>query len=214
MELFRPGGLELTNKAAELIGLAAGDKVLDIGCGLGTSLCFLRDKFNIEAYGLDINPNTVLKAGVRLGTDRVECGDAEDLPYDATSFNAVFVECVLTLCENPGKVLSEAYRVLVDGGHLVISSLDGANELCANGRIGRGALQSELKKLGFEILYLSDEGRSLRQFMAEIIFKYDSMQNYIEEANKKLGGSILNCDVPIKNTGYALVIAKKSELNL
>jgi len=209
MEVLRPGGLALTQKAADIIGLSRGDRVLDVGCGLGSSLCFLQGKYNIDAFGVDINPELVNKATARVCEKRVFCADACDLPFEDESFDAVFMECVLSLTSDPEKALSEAERVLHTGGHLVISSLDGASVLLENGRIGREELVTELKQLGFDTISLFDETAALRQFVAEIIFDYDSLENYIIRANALLGADVLNCDVPKNNTGYILLIAKK-----
>lgn len=209
MEIFRPGGLTLTQNASDIIGLCPGDSVLDIGCGLGTSLCFLRDKYNIEAFGVDIHHEAVEKAKINLGSDHVFCADAEELPFEDATFDAAFMECVLSLLNTPEKALAEAYRVLKTGGYLVISSLDGADKLLENGRIGRGALLEKLDELGFELVTEYDETSELRRFVAEIIFEYDSIENYIETANHELGGSVLNCNVPVKGTGYILLIATK-----
>ena len=212
MELFRPGGLTLTQKAADVIGLVPGDRVLDIGCGLGTSLNFLREKYNIEAFGVDLHPEVAEKAKAHLGADNVFCADACALPFEDSGFDAVFMECVLSLVKTPEKALAEAYRVLKPGGHLVISSLVGGDKMFDNGRIGRGALLEKLGEFGFDVLNVSDETSALRRFVAEIIFEYDSIENYIETANHELGGSVLNCDVPIKGTGYVLIIARKEYL--
>ena len=210
MELFRPGGLSLTQKAADVIGFVPGDRVLDIGCGLGSSLCFLRDKYNIEAFGVDLHPEVAEKAKASLGTDNVFCADACALPFEDGSFDAVLMECVLTLIDDPEKALLEGFRVLKPGGHLVISSLDGADKLLDNGRIGRGALLEKLEEFGFDVVSVNDETSALRRFVAEIIFEYDSIENYIEAANHELGGSVLSCEVPIKGTGYVLIIARKN----
>ena len=209
MEIFRPGGLRLTDKAAEFVKLRPGDRVLDVGCGLGTSLKFLRDEYKLDTYGLDINSQVVLKAKKLLDNDNICCASAESLPYEDDLFHAVFMECVLSLTENPEKVLLEALRVLRPEAYIIITTLDGAEELLKDGRIGKNALVNKLKELGFEIALVSDESAELRQFIAEIIFKYDSLQKYIDYARRELGGAVLSCDVPLKGTGYSLVIAKK-----
>ena len=210
MSLFRPGGLELTKKAADFIGLKNGDRVLDIGCGLGGSLIFLRDSYGIVPFGADIEPATAEKAKAALGTDCVICADACRLPFDEESFDAIFMECVLTLIPEPVKALREAKRVLSPGGFLVISALEGGKgSLVEEGRICRAELERFLEGMGFELCASFDETASLRDFVAEIIFRYDSIARYIEAANAELGGSVLLCGVPPKGTGYMLMLAKK-----
>ena len=209
MKLFRPGGLMLTEKAAALIKFSPGDRVLDVGCGFGTSLKFIRDKYSIDPYGVDINPQVVLKASELLESDNIYCYGAERLPFENSLFHAVFMECVLSLTSCPEKALQEAVRVLMPEGHLIISTLDGADELLEDGRIGKAALLNKLNELGLKIVLVSDESYELRQFIAEIIFNYDSVENYIEYAKRELGDAVLTCDVPLKGTGYSLVIAKK-----
>ena len=212
MDVFRPGGLELTDKAADFIKLKPGERVLDIGYGLGTSLRFLRDKYNIDAFGVDINPSTILRAGECLDNTQLYCADACDLPFGDGFFDAVFMECVLTLTHSAEKALEEAARVVVAGGYLVIASIDGAETLLEQGRIGRAALCSALNELGFDVVLLSDESAALRSFVAEAIFVYDSLENYIRAASAELGGAVLSCDVPIKGSGYILLIARKKSV--
>lgn len=208
MDTFRPGGLELTDKAAKLVCFGSGDKVLDMGCGFGTSLLFLREKYNIDPYGIDINKNAVEKSKALIGENSVFCNGASDVPFLDCIFKAVYIECVLSLCNDPIAVLKEAKRVLSPGGYLVISTLDGAEVLVENGRIGREQLLSVLEDLGFEVTDFFDETAALRQFVAEAIFRYDSIENYIAYANRKMCGAVLNCNVPIKGTGYILIVAR------
>ncbi len=213
MECFRPGGLELTQKALDKIELSVGDRVLDIGCGLGTSLEYIRDKYKAEVYGVDVQPIAVQKAAERLGTERVLCADARELSFCDNNFQLVLMECVLTLIPEPEKALQEALRVLVPGGVLVITALTGQCEgsICQQGRMDLDILGQKLKALDAEIVFRSDETALLKQFIAEMIFQFDSLENYIAQANQSLGGSILNCSVQIKGTGYTLLIIKKAQ---
>ena len=70
MDVFRPGGLELTKKAIYALELEPGAKVLDIGCGLGATLSCLSEEFSADVYGLDSAPAAVKKAGARIGKER------------------------------------------------------------------------------------------------------------------------------------------------
>ena len=49
--------------------------------------CLLRDKYNIEAFGVDIHHEAVEKAKINLGSDHVFCADAEELPFEDATFD-------------------------------------------------------------------------------------------------------------------------------
>lgn len=214
MDVFRPGGLELTKKAIYALGLEPGAKVLDIGCGLGATLSYLSEQFSADVYGLDSAPAAVKKAGECLGKERVLCADAACLPFADDSFQLVLMECVLTVIQEPEKALQEACRVLAPGGGIVISGLTGpeCDRLCHQGRMDVSTLRRVLNTLNMYDINVSDETAILRRFVAEIIFEFDSIENYLAHADAKLGGSVLCCNMPMKGTGYALVTAKKAKV--
>lgn len=88
--------------------------VLDIGAGDGliTSL--------LNCVGVDDNEEAV-KLAKKKGVD-VRLGTAYALPFDDGMFSAVFMGDVIEHLETPDKALSEARRVLRDGGVLYITT--------------------------------------------------------------------------------------------
>ena len=207
MEEFRPGGLELTDRAAELMGLKPGDRVLDIGCGLGDSLEHLRRSLGIVPRGVDISPETVALAG----RDYITLGDAHELPFPDGCFDGVLLECVLSLLEEPEGALRQAARVLRPGGALAISALsagDGA-ALRDRGRIDFDRLSRLLRERGFTLTALEDHSAALRQLVAQAIFRYGSLEEYARQARSRLRSGVLDCSVPPRGTGYMLLTARK-----
>ena len=55
---------------------------------------------------------------------RAQVADVEELPFRASSFDAVLVFHTLTYAEHPQRALEECARTLRPGGRLVILSLD------------------------------------------------------------------------------------------
>lgn len=207
MTEFRPGGLELTGRAAALAGLVAGDAVLDVGCGLGTSLEYLRESLGVLPRGVDISEEAVRRAGRSYITQ----GDACRLPFGDGSFDAVLMECVLTLTAEPERALSEAARVLREGGRLILGTLSvhGAAALMDSGRADVDRLEAELARTGLRLLHTEDRSDCLRRFVGELIFRYGSLEAYMDIAGRELAGSTAGCGRLPKDTGYTLLIAQK-----
>ena len=93
--------------------------LLDIGCGTGYTLMELK-KRGWKTYGIEIEKKMVEKAK-SLGLDQVKEGDAVKLPWSQNKFDAVLMLDVLEHVREEEKALAEAYRVLKQGGILILN---------------------------------------------------------------------------------------------
>ena len=86
-------------------------RVLDVGCGDGTLMEFLKDNNKIDIRGIEISKNNVQKC-IGKGLTVIE-GDAEkDLgQFPDGSFDFVILSQTLQAFLNPEKVISELLRV-------------------------------------------------------------------------------------------------------
>ena len=133
-ESFHPGGLGLTERLGECLGLTEGMGVLDIASGRGTSALFLAERFGCQVTGVDLGAANVeaarAEARIRKLDQRVrfEPGDAERLPFDDGAFDAVICECAFCLFPDKPTATREIARVLARGGQLGLADLvrDGA----------------------------------------------------------------------------------------
>ena len=108
-----PGGAELTLRLLALGNLAPGMRVLDAGCGCGDTTALLL-RLGYDAYGVDQN------GGDAPGVLRL---DATRLPEADGSFDAVLLECCLSVADFPAEIVAECARVLRPGGFLLCSDL-------------------------------------------------------------------------------------------
>lgn len=194
---LHPGGIKLTIDAAAQAGLSAGDKVLDIGCGTGASLAVLADRLGIIPYGLDISDRIIEAARSIHPGIRFECCGAYTLPFDNGFFDAVMLECVLTLLDDPEAALAEAVRVLRPGGRLLLSTLvstrAGHFEICRDGLADPAALICCLNDMGMTLLCSDDHKKELTDYMIETIMEYGSLDDRIASETARTGASVFKC---------------------
>jgi demethylmenaquinone methyltransferase/2-methoxy-6-polyprenyl-1,4-benzoquinol methylase len=98
---------------------AAGERILDIAAGTGTSSAALQ-KHGARVVALDFSPGMVAEGRRRHKKIEFIEGDAEKLPFGDNEFDAVTISFGLRNIANPKAALSEMYRVLKPGGRLVI----------------------------------------------------------------------------------------------
>ncbi|ODT85920.1 class I SAM-dependent methyltransferase [Phenylobacterium sp. SCN 70-31] len=111
----------MMKQRAKIVPQAHG-RVLELGIGMGLNLAFYDPGKVSEVIGVDPAPE--LRAVARAAPRdpalnvRVDDGTAENLPFEAASFDCVV--CTFTLCsvQAPARALAEARRVLKPDGRL------------------------------------------------------------------------------------------------
>lgn len=143
---FPDDGPAYAAAVAEL-GLRAGDRVLDAGCGTGRALPPLRAAVGRSGVvaGADLTP-AMLEAAVRAGRDRdglLLLADVAALPLRSESLDAVFAAGLIAHLPQPDDNLRELARVVRPGGTLALFHPIGRAALAA--RQGRQITPDDLR---------------------------------------------------------------------
>lgn len=86
-------------------------RVLDLGCGDGTLLKNLKQSKNIRGYGLDINPENILRC-VENGVNVIEQNIDQGLyNFEDQSFDTVIMSQTIQTMHYPDKALNEMLRI-------------------------------------------------------------------------------------------------------
>lgn len=216
-DTIRPGGLALTDHALALCGLAAGSRVIDVGCGQGASVEHLITRHGLNAVGVDPSRMHVQAGKQRCPSLPIMQAVGEALPFADHTFDAVLMECTLSLMESH-RALSEAARVLRERGFLIITDMfvrdpQDAEALrglpirsCIVGAVSRAELTARLQKYGFTISVWEDHTNALKVFAARLIWEHGSLDQFWTCATKHDGARFQAAAKP----GYCLVIARKN----
>ena len=128
-DVFHPGGLALTHHLGQMIGLGRGHRVLDVACGRGASAVHLAREFGCHVTGLDYGSENVAAAQTHAADKGVSHltifrrGQAEGLPFDETTFDAVISECSFCTFPDKATAAAEMARVLPSGGRLGLTDM-------------------------------------------------------------------------------------------
>ena len=115
------GGAEFINR----LGFAAGDKVLDVACGTGNT-ALPEARAGADVTGIDIAANLIEQARANAAAEglsaKFEVGDAEDLPYEDGSFDAVVTMFGAMFAPRPDITGAEMKRVCKRGGLIAMAN--------------------------------------------------------------------------------------------
>jgi SAM-dependent methyltransferase len=122
--VIHPGGRRSTEELFEQADFQPGQRVLDIGCGVGTTAIAMARRFGLRVTAADLSPlmreraaANVRSAGV-ADRVRVEEADITVLPYPDGAFDRVVAEAV-TMFVDRAQATRELVRVCRPGGRVL-----------------------------------------------------------------------------------------------
>ncbi len=130
-------------------------RILDIGCGAGNMIHHLSRYGRVKGLDIDARPVQVAR---QRGYDVDQFDATQPLPFEANTFDAVTALDVIEHNEDDLAILTDSYRVLKPGGHIVITVpalmwlWSHNDEINAHvRRYTAGELKQKLVQTGFEI---------------------------------------------------------------
>ena len=214
---LRPGGLELTGHLLGFGNFQANSRILDAGCGMGSTTRYLSQSGCLTAIGVDSSAAMIAAARSYSEDVPLVLAALERLPFGEASFNGVVCECVLSQTI-VSTVLAEFQRVLRADGLLLVSDIyrrstgpDPAAEQATADRLAtKDQMETMLKDAGFTIEHWEDRTRDLRQLAIRLImapgppgenlFGWRGPGNVSNEKGTDMG---------CRDLGYYLLVARR-----
>jgi SAM-dependent methyltransferase len=128
LDQFHGLGLPATLALAELADVRAGERVLDVGAGIGGPARVLAGR---GAHVVAVEPTARFRrlaealnaATASGGSVEIVAADGGALPFPDATFDLVWTQALLQSVSDLDSVAREAHRVLVPGGRWVLSEL-------------------------------------------------------------------------------------------
>jgi tocopherol O-methyltransferase len=163
--------------------VAKPSHVVDLGCGVGASLCYLAKQLPITGTGVTLSPIQVRAARERIESaglsDRVACIEADfgSLPDGMQAADVAYAIESFVHAPDPARFFTEAARLVRPGGALVIC--DDVRR-CGDSRKAERSI--DRFRLGWHVNSLLEAGE-LRSLAGENGFEHEStedLSSYLE----------------------------------
>jgi ubiquinone/menaquinone biosynthesis C-methylase UbiE len=202
------GGTSWTTKdeadwVAQLLELATGKRLLDLGAGSGWPGLYLARKTGCDVALVDIPAEALRLAAERASAEQLHSkvaavvGDGATLPFSSGCFDAIGHSDVLCCLEAKVAVLSECRRVIRAKGRMVFSVISIAPCLSA-------ADQSRAIAAGapFKVV-TSDYAEMLRCTGWKLVHRFDLTPAYADAVERRLAQEEANAEQLIELLGRA-----------
>ena len=167
--ILRPGGFELTKRLVRHAKLMSDARILDIGCGLGSSAAFLA-RVGFDVVGIDKSRSLIGQGRKRFPKLCLIESSAEKMPFEDDSFDAALIECSLSMMD-VDVVLKNIMRILRPHGQLLMSDVFFRTE---------DEFRFLLRRHGFELVLFEDKTIVFEEFVAQLIMSTGSLDTLFD----------------------------------
>ncbi|XP_047441495.1 phosphoethanolamine methyltransferase isoform X2 [Mugil cephalus] len=156
------GGFSTTKEFVDMLNLKPGQKVLDVGCGIGGGDFYMAKTFGVEVLGLDLSENMVDIAIERAISEKLpsvqfEVADATKRTFAEGSFDVIYSRDTILHIDDKLSLFKRFHSWLKPGGQLLIS------DYCCGKKPWTPAFEAYIKQRGYILYTVSEYGKFIEE---------------------------------------------------
>ncbi|OAY46530.1 phosphomethylethanolamine N-methyltransferase isoform X1 [Manihot esculenta] len=162
------GGIETTEEFVAKLDLKRGQKVLDVGCGIGGGDFYMAENFDVEVVGIDLSINMISLAlecaiGLKCNVE-FEVADCTKKTYPENTFDVIYSRDTILHIQDKPALFRSFFKWLKPGGKVLIS------DYCKSAGTPSPEFSEYIKQRGYDLHDVKTYGQMLKDAgFAEVI---------------------------------------------
>ncbi|XP_065840486.1 uncharacterized protein [Oscarella lobularis] len=157
------GGPKTTEKFVATLDLKPGQRVIDVGCGIGGGDYYMADKYGVFVLGIDLSSN-MISVALEQGLNRhkhlqdkvqFEICDVTAREYPECSFDVIYSRDTILHIKDKDVLFKKLYKWLKVGGRLLIS------DYCCGPQPWSDVFKAYVTQRGYNLLEPAQYGKVL-----------------------------------------------------
>ncbi|KAA8542823.1 hypothetical protein F0562_023975 [Nyssa sinensis] len=178
------GGIDTTKEFVAKLDLKPGQKVLDVGCGIGGGDFYMAENFDVDVVGVDLSINMVSFAleraiGLKCSVE-FEVADCTKKTYPDNTFDVIYSRDTILHIQDKPALFKSFYKWLKPGGKVLIS------DYCKNAGPPSLEFAGYIKQRGYDLHDVKAYGQMLRDAGFDEVIAEDRTDQFIKVLQKEL----------------------------
>jgi phosphoethanolamine N-methyltransferase len=186
------GGIVTTKEFVGKLDLKPGQRVLDVGCGIGGGDFYMAEEFDAEVVGVDLSVNMISFALERsIGRKcavEFAVADCTTVEYPDASFDVIYSRDTILHIQDKPALFSRFFKWLKPGGRVLIS------DYCRAPSTPSEEFAAYIKQRGYDLHSVQAYGQMLQAAGFIDVLAEDRTDQFVEVLKRELAATEKNRD--------------------
>ncbi|XP_076932316.1 phosphoethanolamine N-methyltransferase 3-like [Bidens hawaiensis] len=178
------GGIDTTKEFVAMLDLKPGQKVLDVGCGIGGGDFYMAENFGVDVVGIDLSVNMIAFAleraiGLKCSVE-FEVADCTKKSYPDSTFDVIYSRDTILHIQDKPALFRTFYKWLKPGSKVLIT------DYCRKSGTPSEDFAKYIKQRGYDLHDVETYGQMLRDAGFEEVITEDRTEQFKEVLRREL----------------------------